>query len=45
MARSIGYREFLQKDLAALNAAFTAAGVRVLPAPAAIPATACGAAR
>jgi len=37
------YREFLQKDLAALNAAFATAGMRAIPAPAAVPATACSA--
>ncbi len=36
------YREFIQKDLAALNAALTGAGGHAVPAPAAIPATACG---
>jgi hypothetical protein len=36
------YREFIAKDLAALNSALTTAGGAVIPAPAAMPARACG---
>jgi hypothetical protein len=36
------YRQFLQKDLAALNSAFSAAGLTPLPAPRAVPANTCG---
>jgi hypothetical protein len=36
------YREFIQKDLAALNTALNGAGVGAIPAPPAPPMTACG---
>jgi photosystem II stability/assembly factor-like uncharacterized protein len=39
------YREFIQKDLAAMNTALTASGQKPLAAPATIPATACGPSR
>ena len=35
------YRDFVAKDLATLNAVLTGAGAKALPAPAAIPASAC----
>ena len=36
------YRDFVAKDLAAWNTALTAAGASAIPAPAAVPAKACG---